>query len=140
MNEAFKILILDGKGGGIGRKVAERLLQENLRAQLIVTGSNAAATSNMMKAGVATGATGENAWLYNCDKADMIIGPVGVIVAHSMHGEISPQMAIAVSNSLAEKILIPVSNHHFSIVGMPELKLPQILDKLVELVKNYRQK
>ena len=132
--ETKKVLILDGQGGGVGRKIAERLLQEPLHLEYIVVGTNAVATSNMMKAGITTGATGENAWIYNAGRADMIVGPIGIILANAMHGEISAQMALAVANSPAERVLVPVPNHHIRIAGLPELTLSQYLDEMVKSV------
>ncbi len=127
------VLIMDGQGGGVGRRIAERLLTEKLDAEFIVVGTNAVATSNMMKAGVAIGATGENAWLYNCAKADVIAGPIGIIFANAMHGEISPQMAQAVTESAAHKLLIPMANHEHRvhIAGLQDKKLQNYLDDMV---------
>lgn len=129
------ILILDGQGGGVGKKIAERLLSEKVDAEMVVVGANAVATSNMMKAGISAGATGENAWIYNCAKADIIVGPIGIILANSMHGEISPQMALAVVDSPAKRVLVPVSNRHISIVGLPEMPLSQCLDELIKYIQ-----
>ena len=129
------ILILDGQGGGVGRKIAERLLSEKVDAEMVVVGANAVATSNMMKAGISAGATGENAWIYNCAKADIIVGPIGIILANSMHGEISPQMALAVVDSPAKRVLVPVANRHISIVGLPEMPLSQRLDELIKYIQ-----
>ena len=129
------LLILDGRGGGVGRKIAERLLPECAELDMLVVGANAAATSNMMKAGVANGATGENAWIYNCAKADIIVGPIGVILAQSMHGEISPKMALAVAEAPAKKILVPVPNRHIFIAGLPELPLAQVLDEVARVIR-----
>lgn len=129
------LLVMDGQGGGVGRKIAERLVAENLSLELIAVGANAAATSNMMKAKITAGATGENAWIYNCAKADIIAGPIGIILANSMHGEISPKMALAVAESDAKRILVPVPNRHISIVGLPERTLPQYLDEMVQIIK-----
>lgn len=135
MDNTKTLLIMDGQGGGVGRKIAERLVDENLSLELIAVGTNAAATSNMMKAKISAGATGENAWIYNCSSADIIVGPIGIILANSMHGEISPKMALAVAESNAKRILVPVPNRHLSIVGLPERTLTQYLDELVRMVK-----
>lgn len=132
-----RLLILDGQGGGVGRKIAERLLQEKLDMNFIVVGTNAAATSNMMKAGVPTGATGENAWLYNCLKADIIVGPIGIVLAHSMHGEVSPEMALTVTESDAKRILIPVTNQHVYIAGLPEASLSHYLEEAVKIILRH---
>lgn len=132
-----RLLILDGQGGGVGRKIAERLLQEKLDMGFVVVGTNAAATSNMMKAGVPNGATGENAWLYNCAKADIIVGPIGIVLAHSMHGEISPNMALAVTESDAKRVLLPVTNQHIYIAGLQEMALAQYLEEAVKIILRH---
>lgn len=132
-----RLLILDGQGGGVGRKIAERLLQEKLDMGFVVVGTNAAATSNMMKAGVPNGATGENAWLYNCPKADIIVGPIGIVLAHSMHGEISPEMALAVTDSDAKRVLLPVTNQHVYIAGLQEMALAQYLEEAVKIILRH---
>lgn len=129
------LVILDGQGGGVGRQIAERLVAERLNADLIVVGTNAAATSNMMRAGVTAGATGENAWCFNCARADIIVGPIGIILANAMHGEISPKMAMAVMESSAERILIPVQNKHVTIAGLPDLALTDYLSDAVRIVR-----
>lgn len=129
-----RVMILDGQGGGMGRKIAERLLAESLAVELIAVGTNAAATSNMMKAGVGIGATGENACIYNAARADIIIGPFGIIFPHAMHGEISPAMALAVAESAAERILIPVPNHHLHLLGLTQAPLGKYLDEAVETI------
>lgn len=129
-----QLLILDGQGGGVGRRIAEQLLEKGTGMQLMVVGSNGAATANMMKAGIGIGATGENAWIYNCARADLIVGPIGVILANAMHGEISPKMALAVADSPGRKILLPVAHHHVAIAGLPELTLGQYLEELVRMV------
>lgn len=128
------LLILDGQGGGVGRKIAERLLPERLAIEYLVVGSNAVATSNMMRAGVPAGATGENAWIFNCGKADIIVGPIGIVLANAMHGEISPAMALAVANSLAERVLVPIPNHHMRIAGLPDMPLAHYLDEMAKAV------
>lgn len=137
MDNKKLLLILDGQGGGVGRKIAERLLQEKSAVadlNLVVVGTNAAATSNMMKAGVSVGATGENAWVYNCAKADIIVGPIGIMLANAMHGEISPEMASAVAESPAKRVLVPVPNRHLSIAGLSELPLTEYLNEMIQLI------
>lgn len=133
------LLILDGQGGGVGRRLAERLLQEELDMELVVVGTNAAATSNMMKAGVAAGATGENAWRFNCTGAAIIAGPIGIILPDAMRGEISPSMAQAVAQSPAKKVLVPVANHqnHVHIVGLPETTLARHVEDAAAAVAAF---
>lgn len=129
-----KIAILDGQGGGFGRRLAENLILEKVDSDLIVVGTNAVATSNMMKAGVKHGATGENAWIYNCEKVDIIIGPIGILIENSMYGEISQQMSSAVMNSNAEKVILPISNDHIYLVGVGDKKLSEYIEEMDELV------
>ena len=115
----MKIVVIDGQGGGVGRGITERLKDlKGTDDQITVVGTNAVATSNMMKAGAGAGATGENAVCFNCRGADAVVGPVGIILPDAMYGEITPAMAQAVVNSPARKILIPVHNHHVHIVGI----------------------
>lgn len=136
MNEpsAKRLLILDGQGGGVGRRLAEHVLSSSWQGQLLVVGSNAIATANMMKAGSIPGATGEAAWVYNCAHCDLIAGPIGIILPHAMHGEISPAMATSVTGNEARKILIPVANPHIEIAGLPEQPLARALDAAVQLI------
>lgn len=139
MSNKKQLLVLDGQGGGVGRKIVERLLEEKIGLEYIVVGANSAATSNMMKAGVSAGATGENAWVYNCARADIIVGPVGIILANSMHGEISPRMALAVMESPAKRVLVPVPNQHIAVAGLPELPLPQYLEEALKIIRRFAQ-
>lgn len=108
--KTMKILIIDGQGGGIGSGLVEQLrgLQEK-DLEIWAVGANVMATTAMLRAGADAGATGENAVLYNSSRADVILGPVGIVMANAMMGEISPAMAAAVSGSEARKILIPIS-------------------------------
>ena len=127
----MKIVIMDGQGGGVGKQIAERLKDNGLAGDVIVVGTNAVATSNMMKAGIAAGATGENAVAYNCARADIIVGPIGIIVPNAMYGEITPAMVMAVGESEARKILIPVQNTHIHIAGMEQKNLTECVKAAV---------
>jgi uncharacterized protein DUF3842 len=102
----MKIAVIDGKGGGIGSQVVERLKSlKNNDIEIIALGTNSQATSNMMKSGANDGSTGENAVMWMSSKVDLIIGPLAIISANSMMGEISPKMAEAISSSQAKKII-----------------------------------
>lgn len=125
----MKIVVIDGQGGNVGRMLIERLMKKLPEAQIVAVGTNSIATSNMLKAGVKLGATGENATIVNARDADYIIGPIGIVVADSLLGEITPNMAVAVGSSRAKKILIPSIRCNNYVVGTKEIAL----DKLIEL-------
>lgn len=137
----MKIAVIDGKGGGIGCQVVERL--KSLKRdgiEIIVLGTNSQATANMLRAGGNDGATGENAIVWMSDKVDIIIGPMAIIAANSMMGEISPKMAVAISSSKARKLLLPVSKCNFEIVGLEGYQLKQLFDEMIERVKSILDK
>ena len=97
-----RVLIIDGQGGRIGKQLAEAIGQDP-RIELTAAGTNSAATVNMMKGGVRTAATGENAVVVGCRRADIIAGPIGIVIADALMGEVTPRMAAAVGQSLAKK-------------------------------------
>ena len=128
------VLILDGQGGGVGSQLVKLLkprLGEDCR--LLCVGTNVMATSAMLKAGAAQGATGENAVIYNAARADVILGPIGVILANGILGEVSPAMAAAVSGSGAVKILIPSSSCGVHVAGVEEFRLEEYLRRAADL-------
>ena len=128
-----KILIIDGQGGRIGKMIAERLISLE-EIELTVIGTNSIATSAMMKAGVSRGATGENPVVVLAKDADIIAGPVGIVMTDSMLGEITEKMASAVSGSRAEKVLIPVAKCQTHIAGTREVSLSALIDDAVEKI------
>ena len=128
----MKILVIDGMGGGIGKSIIEYLKGELSDAEITAVGTNSAATSAMLKAGANYGATGENAVVFNCAKADYIIGVMGIVIANSMHGEISPKMAEAISSSSAHKILIPVDKCNVTVLGVVERPIREIIKSIGE--------
>ena len=113
----MNILIIDGMGGGIGKSVIEYIKAEFPSYEITAVGTNSLATAAMLKVGAHYGATGENAVIYNCTKADYIIGVIGIIIANSMHGEVSPKMVEAISSSPAHKILIPYDKCNATVLG-----------------------
>ena len=122
-----KIVVIDGQGGGFGRALIEKLRAGGYTGELVAVGTNAMATSAMLKAGASAGATGENAVVWNAAHADILAGPIGLVMANSMLGECSPAMAVAVSSSCAHKVLIPASRCGASIAGLPELTLTEYI-------------
>ena len=114
----MKILIVDGQGGGIGRQLVEALKREGER-DITCVGTNAIATSAMLRAGATRAATGENAVVVACREAEVIAGPVGIVIADALLGEVTPRMAAAVGQSRARKVLIPVNQCGNFVVGVP---------------------
>jgi hypothetical protein len=118
-----RILIIDGQGGRMGAALTAQLKSMEESWELIALGTNSAATAAMLKAGADAGATGENPVVVNAPEADLIVGPMGIITANALLGEITPKMAAAISESPAKKLLIPVNRCSVSVVGVQELSL-----------------
>ena len=129
----MNILVIDGQGGGLGKNIISRIKKEEAFScfEITAVGTNSIATSAMLKAGAACGATGENAVIYNCKNADIILGATGIAFANSMLGEISPKMANAVSESPAYKLLIPISKCNVGIAGVAEKPMLSYIDDLI---------
>jgi hypothetical protein len=129
----LKICIIDGQGGGIGAAIIKRLkeiYEETI--DIVALGTNAIATSQMLKAKANRGASGENAIVQTVKQADIIIGPVGIVMAHAMMGEVTPKMAEAIAGSPAQKYLIPLSQENIEIVGAASVPLPHLINELIE--------
>ncbi|MBI5844555.1 MAG: DUF3842 family protein [Deltaproteobacteria bacterium] len=136
-----RICIMDGQGGGIGAAVIKRLKEVyGESVELIALGTNAIATAQMLKSRANRGASGENAIVRTVMKADVIIGPISIVLAHSMMGEVTPAMAAAVSESPAKKFLLPLSQENVEIVGVAHTPLPRLVEALVteNLAKFYQ--
>ncbi len=128
----MKILLIDGQGGKLGKELVERINSSFPEAELVAVGTNALATSAMLKAGAKNAATGENPVIVNSRDADVIIGPVGIVIADSLLGEITPEMALAVSQSRASRILIPASRCKNIVAGVRNTPMNEIIDDAVE--------
>ena len=128
-------MVMDGQGGGIGRAIIKRL-RESLdnEVEILALGTNSVATAQMMKAGGNRGATGENAIVTMAPRADIIIGPLAIIMANSMMGEVTSEMARAVSSSKALKILIPLTQERIKIVGVSTEPLPHLIDQVLQII------
>jgi len=134
-----RICVIDGQGGGIGSAVIKKLKNVFGEAvEIIALGTNAIATAQMLKAKANRGASGENAIVQTTGKVDIIIGTIGIIVANSMMGEVTPKMAEAVANSPAKKMLIPLTQENIEIIGLPPTPLPHLIETLLqEHLKNF---
>ncbi len=134
--ESMKILIVDAQGGGMGRQLVASIRKEFPKAEITAAGTNSIATSNMLKAGADHAATGENAVVVGSRKADIIIGPVGIAIADSMYGEITPAMAAAVGQSDAKKLLIPMNQCNNVIVGVKNTSMSYMVEAVIEQLRN----
>ena len=131
----MKILVIDGMGGGIGKAIIEKVKTELPFIQIMAVGTNAIATSAMLKAGADNGATGENAVIYNATQADYIIGVLGIAFANAMHGEVSPKMAEAVTQGNAHKILIPTDKCSVSVAGVAATSMQEYINDVVKKLR-----
>ena len=132
----MKLMVMDGQGGGIGATVIKGLrhsIGDDL--EILALGTNSIATSRMMKAGANRGGTGENAIICTSQVVDLIIGPLGILVANAMMGEVTPKMASAVSSSRAKKVLIPLTQEKIKIVGVSDEPLPHLVNQIIKTVR-----
>lgn len=136
----MKIIVIDGQGGRIGslliEKIKNKLKTSAAQAEVIAIGTNSIATASMLRAGADAGATGENPVIVNCCDADYILGPIGIIAANSLLGEVTPPMAAAVASSPAKKLLLPVNKCSLHIVGMQEKDINELTMEAVTLITN----
>ena len=127
-----RICVIDGQGGGIGATVIKKLKERfGESVEIIALGTNAIATAQMLKARANRGASGENAIARTVGQVDVIIGPIGIIMAHAMMGEVTVKTAEAIAASSARKILIPLSQENVEIVGVSPMPLPRLIDTLI---------
>ena len=127
----MNILVIDAQGGGVGRQLVTAIKQSIPDATVTAVGTNSAATTAMLKAGADNAATGENAVLVCSRKADVIVGPIGVVIADALLGEITPKMAAAVAQSPARRILIPFNHCDNILVGIPDLNVGRLIQAAV---------
>ncbi len=133
----MRIAVIDGQGGGIGKAVIEKLRQVFGNEPVIIAfGTNALATSLMIKAGANEGASGENAIATSVPGVDVIIGSVSILAANSMLGELTPRMAVSIADSRALKVLIPLNRCNIQIAGVRNEPLPHYIDDVVAMVRN----
>ena len=127
----MNVLIIDAQGGGIGRQLVAAVRRRLPDAIITAVGANTVATSAMMKAGAHHAATGENAVVVACRRADVILGPIGIVIVDSLWGEITPKMAAAVGQSNARRILIPFNHCGSIIAGVPDVSAGALIDAAV---------
>ncbi len=135
----MNILIIDAQGGGIGRQLVAAVKKTFPGDTVTAVGTNSLAASAMLKAGADCVATGENAVVVNCRKADIIVAPIGVVIADAMLGEITPAMAQAAGQSQAKRILLPIAHCDNIVVGTKELGMSQLVQEAVERLRTVRE-
>ena len=128
----MKVLVIDGQGGGLGRQLVTAVKARYPEAEVLAVGTNSAATNAMLKAGADQAATGENSVAVAFGKVDVIMGPVGIVIADSMLGEITPRMAVSIGQSQAKRILIPVNLCDNLVVGVADLTMAKRVESAVE--------
>ena len=132
---AAKVLVIDGQGGGLGRQLVSALVAACPEAELTAVGTNSLAANAMLKAGASRAATGENAVVVNCRRADVIVGPIGIVIADALLGEITPAMAAAVCQSGARRVLVPINHCENYVVGVPDQPVSQLVAAAAQKVK-----
>ena len=125
------ILVIDGQGGRLGKQIVEAARSQFPDAEILAVGTNATATATMLKAGADDGATGENPVVVACRRADIIIGPLGIVIADSLLGEVTEKMALAVARSKAERILIPMNRCDNLVAGVNAQSIGELVDDAV---------
>ena len=131
------ILVIDAQGGGIGKQLISAIKARELPVNITAVGTNSVSTAAMLKAGADNGATGENPVVVNARSADIIVGPIGIVIADAMFGEITPVMSQAVAQSKATKILLPINKCENIIVGVENLNVSYLIEQAVEEISKH---
>lgn len=131
----MKVLVIDGQGGQLGGQIIKAVKGNFADMNITAVGTNATATATMLKAGANQAATGENPVLVACRKADIIVGPIGIVIADSLFGEITPGMAVAVGQAEAVRILLPVNKCDNLVAGISNVSMTDIVDDVIRKIK-----
>jgi len=138
---SLRVMVVDGMGGRIGQEIVSRLRTAfGTGVELLAVGTNSAATAAMMKAGANRGATGENAVRITVRDADVVIGPLSVLIPDSMMGEVTPLMAESLALSSARKVMLPLTNPRIDLVGITKNPLPHLMDEAIAIVASMLEK
>ena len=130
----MNVVVMDAQGGGMGRMLVEALKREMPEQPVIAVGTNALATAAMLKGGADEGATGENAVAFGAGRAHILLGPVGILAANGLLGEVTPRMAEAIGASEAVKILLPSQRCSIRLAVGPAQPLQYYLDDAMRLL------
>ena len=133
-----RILVIDGQGGQLGSQIVKELLAKFSDIQITAIGTNAVATAAMLKAGAHRAATGENPVIVACRKTDIIVGPIGIVIADSLMGEVTPSMAVAVGQADAVRVLIPMNKCENMVAGVGSLSMTVLIQDAVARISQYK--
>ena len=133
-----RILVIDGQGGQLGSQIVKELLAKFSDIQITAIGTNAVATAAMLKAGAHRAATGENPVIVACRKTDIIVGPIGIVIADSLMGEVTPAMAVAVGQADAVRVLIPMNKCENMVAGVGSLSMTVLIQDAVARISQYK--
>ena len=132
---AMNVLIIDGQGGGIGAQLVLSISSNFPDYEITAVGTNGAATAAMLKAGAKAAATGENAVIVGCRNADIIIGPIGIVIADSLLGEVTPPMALAVGQSSGKRILVPTNQCDNMVAGVSDTSAGRLIQNVIDIIR-----
>ena len=135
----MQILVIDGQGGMLGSQLVSEIRKKINNAEIIAIGTNIKATESMLKAGADQGATGENPAIVQSKAADIIVGPIGIVIADSLLGEVTPKMAIALGKSNAKKILLPVNKCNNIVVGVSDKTTKDIIAEAINIIRQIAE-
>ena len=127
----MNILIIDGQGGQLGAQLIKAIRSRFSQVDITAVGTNATATAAMIKAGADGAATGENPVVVACRRAEVIIGPIGIVIADSLYGEVTPKMAVAIGQAQAARILIPVNKCENLVAGINEFTMSEMIEDVL---------
>ena len=136
----MNLLVIDGQGGQLGSQLIKAILTRYNAVKVMAVGTNALATSAMLKAGADQAATGENPVVVACRKADVIIGPIGIVIADALYGEVTPKMAVAVGQADAVRILLPVNKCDNLVAGVTDTTMSAIIEDVIEKLNSVMSK
>jgi hypothetical protein len=129
----IRICVIDGQGGGIGSTIIRKIKDVyGETVEIVALGTNAIATAQMLKAKANRGASGENAIARTVQTADLIVGPMGIVMAHAMMGEVTPRIAESIAGSPARKLLLPLTQENVEVIGVSMLPLPRLIEEMIE--------
>ncbi len=131
----MRFLVIDGQGGRLGKLLIEGIKKDFSQVEIMAVGTNAVATATMLKAGADEAATGENPVIVASRRADIIAGPIGIVIADSLLGEVTPNMAVAVGQSAAAKVLVPMNKCDNLVAGVSQQPVSELVEDAIAKIK-----